>query len=236
MGTEADAAPLLQSPGWSRALLCPRLPGHGDPAADAMELPELLAELAELARGCEAAAGYSMGGRLLMMAALAHPDAFSRLIVESAFLGPQSAQERLERRERECARAQRLREEGLQRFSEHWYDAPMWAGFRPRQARMGDASALASALECFGSYRQPDLRPWLKTLRKPLLWICGEQDLLYREQADWVAKHSDARLAILPAGHNVHAALPEAWAEAVTSFLPPVSQTLLHLEPRKQEQ
>ncbi|MCC5848249.1 MAG: alpha/beta fold hydrolase [Verrucomicrobia bacterium] len=212
-------------------ILCPDLPGHGK--TDPMSLSDTLSGIAKLAAGCDFSAGYSMGGRLLMMSASRHPNDFRHLILESAFLGHADAEERSERRQVDAQRAEKLRKEGLEAFCTWWYAQPMWQSLPAPPLRHGNAAHLATALETFSAGTQPDLRPWLMRCTSRILWLAGERDSRYVEQARWVKQHiGGAQVRLIPGcGHNIHLEDPEAWQSAVQEFL-----QQLHLEQHQQEQ
>ena len=210
---------------WTRdsdcEILCPTLPGHGLPPKPAASLTATLEHIATLAQNSDWAAGYSMGARLLMMAAARHPEAFSTLILESASLGYSDPAVREARRTLDQERAERLLREGLPAFTSWWYSIPLWKGSSPPPARQGDPAALANALTSFSSGRQPDMRMWLRTTSCRILWLAGEHDSAYVEQADEVKRLAQNVLVnIIPgAGHNIHHDQPEPWRNAVHTFL-----------------
>jgi 2-succinyl-6-hydroxy-2,4-cyclohexadiene-1-carboxylate synthase len=202
-------------------ILCPTLPGHGAPPEPIRSLSETLDHIARLASGRDWAAGYSMGGRLLMMAAARHPDAFSTLILESASLGYADPDTRAARRALDQERADRLRSVGLPAFTDWWYTLPLWKGSSPPPERSGDPEALAGALTAFSSGHQPDMRTWLRTTPCRILWLAGERDHTYVDQAKEVERIAPrVYVARIPdAGHNVHHDQPDRWREAVIPFL-----------------
>jgi 2-succinyl-6-hydroxy-2,4-cyclohexadiene-1-carboxylate synthase len=202
-------------------IFCPTLPGHGLPPEACLSLSDTLDRIAEWAHGREWAAGYSMGGRLLMMAAARHPDAFSTLILESASLGYSDPEARKARREVDRDRADRLRAMGLPDFTEWWYALPIWKGSSPPPIRQGDPESLARALTTFSSGHQPDMRNWLRSTSCRILWLAGERDRGYVEQATEVSRIAPrVSVRIIPeAGHNIHHDQPDLWRDAVQSFL-----------------
>lgn len=241
LGSGRDGAPLAEALG--RGLWCPDLPGHGDTPLEGWTLPRTLERIAELARGKPWTGGYSMGGRLLMMAAAAHPDCFHSLVLESAFWGYGGSDERAARLEVDAARAADLEARGLEAFCRDWYAAPMWgeedcgtgrsgdrvrvvafpnadfAGKSVKRVRSGDPEELAGALPRFSSGRQPDLRPWLRSTSCRILWLAGRRDRAYAERAGWIAEHTRHRVELLDTGHAVHFQDPAGWAGAVRDFL-----------------
>ena len=199
-------------------LICPDLPGHGQTPLEDWTFPKVLQELALLAHDCEAAMGYSMGGRFLMMAAAKAPLSFQQLVIESSHPGLQSEKERIARKQVDAQRSDELMEKGLCDFCDQWYSAPMWAGLTPPE-RKGDSEQLAGALRKFGLSHQPDLRPWLRTTRNRLLWLAGSKDQPYVDHARWVRSNTTHQVEWIDAGHNVHGQCSEQWAESVRHFL-----------------
>jgi len=217
MGCGMDGKGLADGLDGGHRMICPDLPGHGATSLSGWDWENTLEEIARLAKGCRWAGGYSMGGRLLMAAAARHPDAFAALVVESASLGYEREEDRLSRRKTDADRAEALRTLGLEEFCRDWYRLPMWGGLEAPERR-GDPEELAEALERFGSGRQPDLRPWLRSASCPVLWLAGRRDVAYVSQADWVRRHTSCEVETPDAGHNIHRQRPDAWAAAVRRF------------------
>ena len=224
LGDGSDGTALL-APLADRFEICaPDLPGHGNtPPAPRSET---LRHIAGLAAGCALAAGYSMGGRLLMMAAARHPESTPPLLLESAHLGYADPAERAARRALDADRAATLRRIGLAAFLKEWYRLPLWATLPAPPERRGDPETLAAALETFSTGNQPDLRPWLRHCPRPVLWLAGGEDPAYKEQALWVAARVPrATVRILPGcGHNLHLEQPALWRECLLEFQSAPSQ------------
>ena len=72
MGNGGEGEGLQSQLGDNVQLICPDLPGHGERSLGETTLDDLLRDIAEMGERCQAAAGYSMGGRLLMMAKKKH--------------------------------------------------------------------------------------------------------------------------------------------------------------------
>lgn len=215
-GEEGDVLQSLLGNGTQ--LICPDLPGHGETPLGDADIRSVTGGLARLAESCEACIGYSMGGRLLMMAAAAFPRSFRGLVLESAHPGLTTPEERMERRQTDAGRARELCEKGLSDFCTSWYAASMWAGLVPPE-RSGAPDELAAALERFSLSRQPDLRPWLRTTRNRILWLAGSRDPRYVQLADWVRSSTPHVVTALDTGHNLHAQDPVGWAEQLRKFL-----------------
>lgn len=206
-------------------VLCPTLPGHGFPAQPARSLTATLDWIAALAAERDWAAGYSMGGRLLMMAAARHPEAFSTLILESASPGYAHPAERKTRRGVDQQRAERLRQEGLEAFTAWWYTLPLWKNASPPPPRPGDPDALAHALTTFSSGNQPDMRTWLRSTPCRILWLAGAEDSAYAERAKEIEQIAPrVYVQIIPdAAHNVHRDQTKPWRASLQHFLNPSS-------------
>ncbi|MEX2606690.1 MAG: alpha/beta fold hydrolase [Kiritimatiellia bacterium] len=235
MGDGQQGADLQRALGPGFRLCCPDLPGHGTTPVSGWTLADTLDALAELASDCAWAGGYSMGGRLLMMAAAKHPEAFRDLVIESASLGCADPHERARRRELDRQRADELIAVGLTAFREKWYRMEMWGGWTPSTPATGDEPGLAAALTRFSTGNQPDMRLWLSTTTCRVLWLAGSRDPGYVQQAQWVERHTRHSPVLLDAGHNPHRQQPAAWADALRHFLLTDPQLLL-TDPQPQDQ
>ena len=70
--------------------------------------------------------GYSMGGRLALYLATQFPERFYSLILESASAGLKTEQERIERRERDNALADKIEADGIAWFVDFWEMLSLW--------------------------------------------------------------------------------------------------------------
>lgn len=174
--------------------------------------------------------GYSMGGRYAMRAALARPDSFSALILESAHPGIESAVERAQRRDRDAELAAWIRRD-YNGFLDAWNRLPLFASpedapSEPSEAfqriqRTQDPETLARCLETFGAGDVEPVRDRLPELSMPVLAITGGLDHIYTDLwADIARGHPHIRHAVVPdAGHRVHLDRPEAYLSILTSFI-----------------
>jgi 2-succinyl-6-hydroxy-2,4-cyclohexadiene-1-carboxylate synthase len=196
------------------------LPGHGrhEFVAEGCSLPAcaqaLVAWLARQGIERPAVFGYSMGGRLALRLALAHPEAFRIAIAESASPGLADPRARAARREADATLARRLRTESLRAFLAGWYAQPLFEGLAAhasfpamlaRRLRQ-DPEGLARSLETMGTGAQPSLWSDLARLRMPLRLIVGERDGKFREiAAQMAAANAAIEVHVIPgAGHNAH--------------------------------
>ncbi len=202
----------------------PALPGHAGAVA-----PEALSDaFSVIGRGVDELGGrahlvgYSLGGRLALHYAFAHPQRVSALTLFGARPGLSDAKEREERLAADRRWSAMLRREGLEAFLEHWEaqsllqpvteDAAAVAEARAIRRRHS-ASGLADAMEAFSVAALPDLWPSLGELPMPVTWGVGEHDAHYRPIMARAAEKA-GRLRVIPrAGHSVLIDNPRAVAD-----------------------
>ncbi len=214
------------------------LPGHGQTppitAPDAYTVPgaaqAVVAWLRDNGHAPAQVVGYSMGGRVALYLALRDPGVCRRVVIESA--SPGLLDERMARaRQRHDDRwAQRFEQEPLTQALDDWYRQPVFASLhdhpdvyaRMHRQRLDNRPAeIARSMRGMSVSRQQALWKDLPELSRDLLVLAGERDTKYRDVATRMAACSGRiRMAIIPtAGHNVHLEAPDAWANAVRSFL-----------------
>lgn len=206
------------------------LPGHGhSPAMTAAEtVAALRHSLDQLQiRSC-GLSGYSLGGRLALHFALAHPEIVQFLVLESASPGIEGPNERIARREADEKWAAMLERDGLPKFLEAWYAQPLFASLHARRdlrekiksQRGGDEHRLARVLREYSPGFIPSLWPRLPEWRAPLLFIAGELDTKFCEIGRRVAGLCPrASLHIVRgSGHIVHEEQPEEFLAALREF------------------
>ena len=216
------------------APLCLDLPGHGRAgAADPgpFTLRAALESISAAGRWPADLVGYSMGGRIALHFAAAFPDRVRRLVLESASPGLETAAERAERRASDEALARRLTEEGVRSFVDAWEALPLFESQRrlepavrerQRARRLGnDPAALAAAIRGLGTGALPSLWDRLPAIEAPALLLVGADDPKFEDIARRMARRMPrARVRVVAdAGHAVHLERPEAWTDAVTTFL-----------------
>jgi 2-succinyl-6-hydroxy-2,4-cyclohexadiene-1-carboxylate synthase len=218
-------------------VLVPCLPGHGGTiaAAGTMSVEATADALAILLRERGAApahvVGYSLGARIALRLAVAHPEVVDRLVLESASAGLPTAAERATRRASDEALAARLEAEGIEAFVDDWEQNPVFASqaslapdraSRIRAMRLGnDPAGLAASLRAAGQGAMEPLFERLAAVTATTLVIAGELDTIGRPRAERVAAAiPDARLAIVDgAGHAPHDEAPDAFRALVIPFL-----------------
>jgi len=211
------------------------LPGHGREAGHGDPPDATLGSALELvARAGSWPAdliGYSMGARIALHFAAAHPERVRRLVLESGSPGLASESERAARRDTDEALAARIVEEGVEAFVTHWESQPLFethlsldpeARARQRAIRVrNDPLGLASALRALGTGTLPSLWDRLSSLTTPTLLLVGALDHKFVDIAEeMAATMPDARVVVVPeAGHSVHLEQPARWLAAVARFL-----------------
>lgn len=204
--------------------VAPDLRGHGSAgAARPVSLEAVLGDLGALAAERFTLAGYSMGGRIALHAALAMPERVTRLVLIGASPGLATASERAERAAADEQLAGELEAATIEAFARRWAQTPVLAlpeevAAEVHADRLRSAPAgLAAALRGLGTGALPSLWDRLGELPMPVTLVAGERDVKFRAIAsDMAARLPQARMAIVPgAGHAVHLEAPEAVAAII---------------------
>jgi len=203
LGSVDDWAPLIAKVG-GRAVPIPQAPSIEE-AADAL-VPELPCTVV----------GYSLGGRMAMLAASRNPGAFTQVITLSAHPGcADDSRLQLDR-----SRADRLEQLGLADFVDEWYRADLWEPLREhpgfaamlQRRRVGSQANAVHALRTFSPGLQPDL--W-GNLPPRLTAIVGGRDPKYLAIGRRLERKG-VPLHVLPkAGHALLIEAAEPLAEII---------------------
>jgi 2-succinyl-6-hydroxy-2,4-cyclohexadiene-1-carboxylate synthase len=205
--------------------LAPDLPGHGEfaerrPASFAA----CDAYLRALADGPLTLAGYSMGGRIALHAALGLGSRISRLVLIGASPGLADPAERAARCTADDALADRIERIGLEAFVREWAAQPLFEGMPRGIAEQAQAdrmrntpAGLAAALRGLGTGAMPPLWDRLGELALPVDLVVGERDAKFRAIAERMAAVLPAaRIHVVPcAGHAAQLEAPGAVAEII---------------------
>ena len=205
--------------------IAPDLRGHGAAAQRRpIDFACCVEDVAGLAGEPFVLAGYSMGGRLALHVALAHPERVTRLVLVSTTAGIEDAAERAWRRETDAALAAWMKTCTMEAVADRWAGQPLFAGQPRRAAAMARADRLrndpihlAAALRGLGTGAMAPRGSRRRELSMPVTVLAGEHDAkfatLARRLADGIA---DATLRLVPgAGHALHLEAPVAVAEAI---------------------
>ncbi len=202
------------------------LRGHGSASARRpVSLEGVIDDIAAAAEPSFALAGYSMGGRIALHAALALGERVERLILIGASPGLADPAERRSR----CAADERLAEalerSSIEDFARRWAQTPVLAGQPHAVASAVHAdrlrntpAGLAAALRGLGTGALPSLWERLRELAMPVQVLVGARDLKFRAVAErMIEAIPRAELQIVPdSGHAVHLEAPTVVAAALT--------------------
>jgi 2-succinyl-6-hydroxy-2,4-cyclohexadiene-1-carboxylate synthase len=175
--------------------------------------------------------GYSMGGRVALSLAAAHPSRLRSLLLVGASPGLADPEARAARVEADEALARQIEERGLSHFVDYWMDLPLFAS----QAKLGDAfrarvraqrlrcdpGGLARSLRGMGSGAMPPLHDRLPEVSLPVCLVAGSQDGKFVALAESMRYAlPDARCALVEgAGHAAHLEDAEQFARIARGFL-----------------
>jgi len=204
--------------------ICPDLPGHGGDTDGTADLWECARRTADRA-GRAVYVGYSMGGRVALHCALAHPGDVAALVLISATAGIDEDAERADRRRADKALADRIEAIGVPSFLDEWLAQPLFAGLDPTPAdrearRANSARGLADSLRHAGTGTQEPLWERLGGITVPTLVVAGSRDDKFTALAARLAGSLPrATLASIDgAGHAAHLEAPDACAREICQW------------------
>lgn len=216
--TGASWQPVRSELGERYRCVAPDIRGHGTATAlEPATLEAVIADVGTLTPGRFALAGYSMGGRIALHVALAHPDRVQRLSLIGASPGISDPIEREERAVADERLADEIERSTIEEFAARWEATPVLAGQPPgvlRAARVdrlrNTPSGLARALRGLGTGALPSLWDRISELTMPVALIVGERDHRFRaiaaRMADAIPSASIELIA--GAGHAAHLEAP----------------------------
>jgi len=223
--TGASWAPVMAQLGERYRPLAPDIRGHGGAGEQRpITMAVCVRDVAEAAPERFALAGYSMGGRLALAAALMLPDRVERLALIGATAGIEDAAERARRREDDERMALEIEASPIDAVARRWAEQPVLAG-QPEDVRAAayadrlrsTPAGLAAALRGIGTGVMTPLWDRLGELRMPVTVMAGERDAKFAAIAErMVAAIPYAELIIVPgAGHAAHLEAPAFVARAL---------------------
>jgi 2-succinyl-6-hydroxy-2,4-cyclohexadiene-1-carboxylate synthase len=216
--TSATWTPVAAEVAERYRLHAPDLRGHGT-ASDVRPIgfDEVVADVLGLVDGPFTLAGYSMGGRIAQLVALADPARVERLVLISTSPGladPADRAARLESDEQLATVTEALTIEG---FAARWAALPLFADQPVEVAELAQEdrlrntpAGLAAALRGLSTGAMPSLWERLGDLRMPVDLVVGARDYKFRAinavMTDCIA---DAAMHVVSgAGHAVHLERP----------------------------
>lgn len=225
--THRCLGPLADALAAGGPVVLPDAPGHGpDPRGDHLDCPGAADALAATAGGGHWL-GYSMGGRMALHVALAHPALVRSLVLVGATPGIEDPRRRAERRDHDGRLADRLESIGVAAFCREWLAAPMFAGLPPwarfeAERASNRVEGLAGSLRHAGTGSMAPVWDRLHLLEMPVLCMAGGADERFaataQEMADAIG--DNASVALVPgAGHAAHLERPREATALVRAFL-----------------
>jgi len=219
--TRQSWRPVMAALGGRRRAIAPDMPGHGLAAARPASFAACTGYARALGGDRFALAGYSMGGRVALHAALALGSRLDRLVLIGASPGIADAGERATRRRADDALAERIEAIGVEAFAREWAALPLWEGQPERVRAAANADrlrntpeGLAAALRGLGTGVMDPLWDALPSLEVPVTLAVGERDEKFRAIAERMAAVLPrAEIAVVVgAGHAAQLEQPAAVA------------------------
>jgi len=225
--TGASWSPVIRALGERYSAIAPDIRGHGSAAArEPVTLDAVIGDVVgPLPEEPFSLAGYSMGGRIALHAALALGERVQRLSLVGASPGIADPSERDARLEEDERLAEWMHEApDIEQVARRWERTPVLAR-QPRDVRerahedrlRNTPEGLARALRGLGPAALPPVWGRLGELRMAVVLIAGERDQKYVTISERMAERiPDARVVIVPgAGHAVHLEAPTIVAQVI---------------------
>lgn len=241
METGDALAPLARRLGASVDALLPDLPGHGGSPFSALPADRrpqdvlgaarvVLDDLTALGVARFHLYGYSMGGRVAQLMAVAAPRRVRTLILESAGFGLAEEGARARRRAADAALLAKVRSRrDFARFLRRWHALPLFCtlaghpglGALIRAKKQNHPAELRRALAALGLGRQPFTPPLLTASGVPIHYLFGCRDQKYRKTAEDASRRLPGVVChpFEAASHNVHFQFPDAVAALIDRIL-----------------
>jgi len=173
--------------------------------------------------------GYSMGGRLALKIALAQPNSFQGLILESANCGITEKQARLERQKVDNLRADQI-EDDFESFLSGWTSLDLFDSPLPIDKKLAQKyhriqseqlpAALAASLRGFGTGTMTPAYNEVTNFTRPVLLLAGSADKKYQQiNNELVNRFPNAIFKSVKAGHRVHLDNPTALLNEIKNFI-----------------
>ncbi|KAB7895918.1 2-succinyl-6-hydroxy-2,4-cyclohexadiene-1-carboxylate synthase [Rouxiella sp. S1S-2] len=168
--------------------------------------------------------GYSLGGRVaLYHACCGENSGLQGLVIEGGHPGLETLLQRQSRQQCDCRWREKLQQMPLQNFLTQWYRQPVFHDLSAAQRcsliqlrLANDPQRLAAIFTATSLALQPDLRPQIRKLRIPYLWLCGSEDEKF---LSLIHRSNLPHTAIEGAGHNAHRAQAALFANRLTEFI-----------------
>lgn len=205
------------------------LPGHGGSPDGRRSLTETADDIARVITSHTESAivvGYSMGARMALHVALAHPRLVTALVLVSGTAGITDDAERAARRRSDDILADRIESIGTEEFLAEWLAQPMFASL-PRDSAaieerlVNTPSGLADSLRHAGTGTQSPLWTHLDEITVPTLVVTGDLDRKFTDLGELLALGitTSTHRHIAGAGHTVHLEKPDEFIATFRRWL-----------------
>ncbi len=176
--------------------------------------------------------GYSQGGRVAIMCALADEAYIKSLALLGASPGIADDNERELRRQSDRLLGENIVGRGMEWFTQYWEALPIFATQKllPESAqRLIHSERMAStpqglklALDVYGTGTMPDCTLQLIQWKKPLFLAAGELDTKFVQRNDKIASQSSSRhllhTVFSKCGHAAHVEHPDEFSARLIKF------------------
>lgn len=175
--------------------------------------------------------GYSMGGRTALHFTMMYPQKVKSLILESASPGLKTSEERVDRRKKDHALADRIMREGMEAFVDFWEEIPLFASQKRltederaeiRKQRLAQSPlGLSNSLKGMGTGAQASWWEKLGELSLPVHLLVGELDQKFVYIAEEMKKlNPDFQImTIYNIGHAIHVEEPRKFGTIIEDLL-----------------
>jgi 2-succinyl-6-hydroxy-2,4-cyclohexadiene-1-carboxylate synthase len=199
------------------------LPGHGrSPDITLDYLYEIQKAIAEAVDAPPTLIGYSLGGRIALQLAKAHPSFYSHVIILSAHPGIAEEKERQARVAHDQMWIEKLKNFSLEDFLNEWYNQPLFQSLHERPELLNnilkkrssqDPRRLADAMQLLSLGKMSPIA----SFHPRTLFLYGEKDArfraLYASFADEICVEE-----IHNSGHVVHLENPKRCVEIILQW------------------
>ncbi|NWK57179.1 alpha/beta fold hydrolase [Verrucomicrobiaceae bacterium N1E253] len=167
---------------------------------------------------------YSMGGRLALHALIARPELWKAAVIISAHPGLQEESERAVRRAQDAIWSARALKGDWREFLEQWQAQSVLADGPAMPDRMQLKDRRTSVARSFVDWSlgaQQDLRPQLRAVSCPVLWLSGARDEKFTALAEEVVPffQNASHQVLEDCGHRVPWEKSEAFAGVCVQWL-----------------